>query len=137
METAKNAFDRQAFETANCTNYNLLKQFALHMRNNMTDAERHLWYYLQRDSLGVRFRCQHIIGDFIGDFVCLKAKLVVEIDGGYHSLPEQEVSDTERTELLNSRGFHVMRFTNEEVLYKTGQVLSAIENYISSKLSDE
>jgi len=129
--------ERTWFQTANCANYELLKDFAKRMRNNMTDAERHLWYYHQSDSMGVRFRCQHIVGDFIGDFVCLKLKLIIEIDGGYHSLPDQQISDEARTEILNAKGFHVMRFTNEEVLYKTGQVLSAIEDYISSKLSDE
>ncbi len=106
------------------------------MRNNMTDAERHLWYYLQRDSMGIRFRCQHIIGDYIGDFVCLKAKLIIEIDGGYHFLSDQQVTDEQRTKFLELKGFHVMRFTNEEVLYNTGYVLTQIEDYLSKILSD-
>lgn len=131
----KNLLD--GHQTANCANYALLKEFALRMRNNPTDAERHLWRYLQGDSLGIRFRCQHIIGDYIADFVCLKAKLVIELDGGYHSLPEQVLSDEQRTEILESKGFKVIRFTNQEVLYRTGEVLTKIENTLSNLISNE
>ena len=129
--------ERLPYQTANCANYDLLKAFAKEMRNNMTEAERHLWRYLQGDSFGVRFRNQHIIGDYIADFVSLKAKLVIEIDGGYHSLPNQMLLDEQRTKILESKGFKVIRFTNEEVLYKTGYVLSVIEDKISEKISNE
>lgn len=129
--------ERLPYQTANCANYDLLKAFAKKMRNNMTEAERHLWRYLQNDSFGIRFRSQHIIGDYIADFVSLRAKLVIEIDGGYHSLPDQILSDEQRTEILERKGFKVIRFTNDEVLYKTGYVLSVIEEKISEIISNE
>ena len=66
--------------------------------------------------LGYKFRRQHIIGDYIVDFVCLEKMLVIEIDGEYHNEWEQQINDEERTEWLHKRGFNVIRFTNAEVI---------------------
>ena len=96
--------------------YGLLKQFVKENRRHETQAETVLWRFLREDQLGVHFRRQHIIGPFITDFVCLSRRLILEVDGGYHQLPDQQVNDEERTIWLESQGFKVIRFTNEEVI---------------------
>ncbi len=108
-------------------NYELLKENALRMRQNPTEAESVMWSLLRDKALGAKFRRQHIIGDFIVDFVDLESGLVVEIDGGYHNEPMQKASDEERTEFLKSKGFKVLRFTNENVLHNPDSVLEKIK----------
>ena len=71
--------------------YGLLKQFVKENRKNETMAEMVFWKFLRGDQLGVHFRRQHIIGDYIADFVCLPLRLIIELDGGYHQLPTQQI----------------------------------------------
>jgi guanylate kinase len=85
---------------------------------------------LQKRQLRVPFRRQHIIGNYIADFACLPLKLIIEVDGGYHSLPEQQVNDAERTAWLESKGFTVLRFTNEEITSNTNNVINKIKEII-------
>ncbi len=103
------------YETADTMNYHLLKAFALENRRNQTCAEQLLWEEISRNRYGFKFRRQHVIGIFIADFVCLKYRLVIEVDGGYHSQGDQQRSDDLRTNALNDAGFKVVRFTNEQV----------------------
>lgn len=119
------------WNTANPLYYELLKGFAYKNRYNQTEAEQELWYHLSGNQLGLHFRRQHIIGCYIADFVCIKRKLIIEIDGGYHSQGEQIIKDYLRTEDLNKMGFEVMRFTNDEVYSNLSEVLDKIFNYIS------
>ena len=107
--------------------YKLLKRFAQENRANPTEAEMVLWRELRGNQLGEPFRRQHIIGEFIADFACLPAKLVIELDGRYHSLPKQQISDEERTQWLKRYGFNVIRFTNEQVLCDIDNVLLTIK----------
>ncbi len=100
------------------------------MRNNPTEAEKLLWQYLNRSQLGKPFRRQFIIFDFIADFVCLPCKLIIEIDGGYHSETEQIVLDEDRTKKLAAMGFRVIRFSNEDVFYNLEFVLNKIKEEI-------
>ena len=79
---------------------------------------------------GVRFRRQHIIGQFIADLSCPRLKLIIEIDGGYHQLPSQQASDRQRTAWLEAQGYTVMRFTNEEIIADTKRVLIEIQKEI-------
>lgn len=72
----------------------------------------------------------HVIGEFIADFICLPAHLIIEVDGGYHQLPEQQVDDETRTRWLNEQGFRVIRFTNEQVLFDTDKVVEDIKKNI-------
>ena len=113
--------------TADPINYELLKDFANNHKQQPTEAESFLWGFLKRSSLGKPFRRQHIIGNYIADFFCLPARLVVEIDGGYHQLPLQQVDDKTRTEWLEEKGFKVIRFTNEEVIGDIESVLHRIK----------
>jgi len=108
---------RQLYETASPAAYQVLKERAKANRANPTPAEAALWTQLSGRSLeNYKFRRQHAIGEFIVDFVCLKKRLIVEIDGGYHSQPELVEADAVRTKILNAQGYEVIRFSNEEVL---------------------
>ncbi|MEN6585770.1 MAG: endonuclease domain-containing protein [Sulfuricella sp.] len=96
------------------------------LRRNLTDAEQLLWKQLRGRQLnGHKFRRQHPFGDFILDFVCLEARLVIEIDGGQHMGSEH---DRPRDERLVKSGFHVVRFWNNQVLNELDSVVEAIWN---------
>lgn len=100
-------------------------QCARILRNNMTDAERFLWQQLRRKQVnGYKFRRQIPLGKFIVDFVCLEAKLVIELDGGQHA--EQGVYDALRDTWSKEQGFRVLRFWNDEVFQNTDGVLEVI-----------
>lgn len=118
-----------SYETANCSNYDLLKQFAKENRKHPTLAEEVLWHLLEKNNLGKPFRRQHIIGDYIADFFCLPCSLIIEIDGGYHQLPEHQISDEERSKRLEELGYTIIRFTNEQVLNDTMNVIQQIKNH--------
>ena len=95
------------------------------LQQNMTPAERTLWQHLRGKRLGgYKFRRQQPFGGYILDFVCLEAKLMIEIDGGQHA--EQVAYDEARTRDLEAAGFTVLRFWNNEVLQQTEAVLTAI-----------
>lgn len=111
----------------------LLIKYAQKMRDFPTDAEKLLWENLKSKNLGDKFRQQHLIGDFIADFVCLSKRLIIEIDGGYHDEVEQQILDEERTNQLIGLGFEVIRFKNEEVLGNLDEVLNTIKNVLSTK----
>ena len=117
-------------QLADPISYGLLKQYVKENRRKETQAESILWKYLRMDQLGVHFRRQYIIGNYIADFACLAKRLIIEIDGGYHQLPTQQVSDSERTEWLEDQGFKVIRFTNEEILFDTDNTIKKIQEYI-------
>ena len=107
-----------------------LKPLSRQLRENMTDAERHLWAKLRMKQLkGCQFYRQKPIGDYIVDFFCPKAKLAIEVDGSQHSTDEMGGNDRIRNEYLSSLGLRVLRFTNNEVLKNVeGVVESIIEN---------
>ncbi len=115
-----------SFKTAAPDRYGLLREFARKNRKNATLAEQVLWEELREKELGVRFLRQHIIGDYIADFIALEVGLIIEVDGSYHSEPQQEEDDERRTRKLKTMGFDVIRFTNEDVLYNTNKVIDDI-----------
>lgn len=111
-------------------NSHLLIEKAKENRNNPTEAEAALWSQLRNKQMeGYKFRQQHLIGDFIVDFVCLSKKLVIEVDGGIHK--ETKEYDEERTKILADRGFEVLRFKNEEVLGDIDAVLEQVSNNLA------
>ena len=118
-----------SYKTASPDRYGLLKVFARENRKNATLAESVLWEHLREGVSGERFLRQHIIGDYIADFVSRHGGLIIEVDGGYHSEPRQQEDDELREEYLEKRGYHIIRFTNEEVLYNIDNVLETIEKY--------
>ncbi len=117
------------FMTGGNNAYRLIEE-AKRMRKEPTDAEAALWELLRDKKLADKFRRQHLIDDFIVDFVCLSKNLVIEVDGGYHNDPTQKEYDQQRTLYLNEKGFKVIRFTNEEVLGNTEAVLTKIKDIL-------
>lgn len=125
-----------SFQTADPILYNKLKEFAKEQRFKPTEAERVMWILLRNKKLeGFKFRRQHIIGQYIADFVCLKKRLIIEIDGKIHQLPENKEADNIRTEWLEKIGFKVIRFTNEEVLANTDETLDIILQELNQRES--
>ena len=99
---------------------------ARELRQPLTPAEEKVWARVRARQLGLHFRRQHPIWRFIVDFYCASARLIVEVDGGIHTEPDQIEYDAARTEWLVRRGFRVIRFTNREVERKLDLVLKAI-----------
>jgi very-short-patch-repair endonuclease len=104
---------------------------AIELRKELTPAERKLWSKIRNDQLGVNFRRQHAIGTFIPDFVCIEKKLVIELDGSQHL--EQEEYDKERTKYLESQGYKVIRFWNNDVIKNIDGVILTIMNAMGNE----
>ena len=121
------------YNTASPDRYLLLKDFAKKNKQFPTDAEKLLWEYIRAKQLSVKFNKQHIIGDYIVDFVCIEKKLVIEVDGGYHSEYEQIEKDEFRTERLRDMGYNVIRFKNEDVIENLPEVLNTIKQQLSQR----
>jgi 5-methyltetrahydrofolate--homocysteine methyltransferase len=113
--------------------YNLTKEFALQHRKNSTEAEKVMWDRLRGRKLkNYSFRRQHIIGQYIADFICLAKKLIVEVDGLHHQLSDNRENDETRTLWLQSKGYTVIRFTNKEVINDLGKVMLSIEQKLQN-----
>jgi very-short-patch-repair endonuclease len=109
-----------------------LRRYARRLRRDQTDAERKLWSRLRdRRLFGARFRRQHPIGIFIADFCCTEAKLVIELDGGQHALRLRD--DQVRTKYLESQGYVVIRFWDNDVLTNMEGVLHRIVEALGVK----
>jgi very-short-patch-repair endonuclease len=105
---------------------------AKQLRRTMTRAETLLWRYLKADRIdGLSFRRQAPIRNYIADFVCLSVKLVVEVDGESHDFEERQKADKYRGAFFESEGFHVLRFTNEQVMSNLEGVVEAIRQVAS------
>jgi very-short-patch-repair endonuclease len=101
------------------------------LRRDMTDAEHLLWRHLRnRHLMGSKFRRQHEVDRYIVDFVCPEAGLIVELDGGQHA--ETVASDAHRTRRLESLGYRVLRFWNNDVLTNTEAVLEVVLQAVAS-----
>ncbi len=123
-----------SYVTTDPITYGLLKKFVDEHRSNQTEAEKILWEVVKGKKMaGFKFRRQHIISNYIADFVCLSEKLIVEVDGLYHNLPDNKIGDEERTADLNRLGFKVLRFTNEQVLNKIDTVINTIVKVVKER----
>ncbi|MDR1585293.1 MAG: endonuclease domain-containing protein [Prevotellaceae bacterium] len=110
-------------------------ELAKKLRENPTEAENFLWIYLAQIKIkGIRFKRQHPVLYFIADFYCHKAKLIIEVDGGYHNTPEQYCYDENRDDELAGLGLKVIRFTNDQVVNDTENTLKQIENEIINRI---
>ena len=114
------------FTYASPDRYQLLKEFARKNRKNQTPAENYFWRVLKETKFPISFKRQFIIGDYIADFANVDASIIVEIDGAYHSEPIQIENDAVRSAWLNRMGWHVIRFTNDEIIYDTKRVLNTL-----------
>jgi len=122
---------KPGYITANPYTYPVIKDYRKDLKDHQTKAELVLWEYLRNKKTGHKIRRQHVIDDFITDFVCLSKKVIIEIDGEIHKF--QQAKDNLRTIRLNSLGYEVIRFTNNEVLNAPGQVAQKIKNYLNNQ----
>ena len=108
-----------------------MKQLARNLRKQSTEAEKLLWYHLRAHRMaGFKFRRQLVIEPYIVDFACLEARLIIEADGGQHMTQDSE--DAFRTNYLESMGYRVLRFWNNEILTDTHSVLAQIHKALTS-----
>ena len=105
---------------------------AKELRRNQTDAERTLWGHLRDRRLErYKFRRQRPLGKYIVDLICLEERLIVEVDGGQHS--GRQMYDSERDEWLESQGYRVLRFWNNQVLNE----IESVKEVILATLKDD
>jgi len=108
-----------------------LKSLARELRKNMTDAERHLWTRIRRKQLkNYQFYRQKNIGDYIVDFYCPGAKLIVELDDGQHLANENIKKNKIRDNYLDGSGFRVLRFSDKDVFKNIEGVLQKIFDHL-------
>ena len=93
---------------------------------NPTLAEQVLWENLRAGQIGFRVLRQHIVGDYIVDFLLPDINVVIEVDGAYHAERQQEEDDERREQNLNKLNYNVIRFSNEEVLHDIDNVIDKI-----------
>ncbi len=105
-------------------------QRARSLRSNLTDAEQALWRHIRfRQIDGHKFRRQRPVGSYIVDFICLEAKLIIELDGGQHS--DNRDYDAMRDRWLRSQGYRILRFWNNEVLKNIEGVMEIIRRAVN------
>ena len=108
-----------------------LKEYSRALRRNMTDAERLLWSKLKGKQLkGFQFNRQKPIGNYIVDFYCLKAKLVIEVDGGQHYSCDGKQKDRARDDYMTQHGLRVLRFSDRDVFESIDGVLETIYRHL-------
>jgi very-short-patch-repair endonuclease len=108
----------------------ILTQKRRELRKNKTLAEHYLWQWLRGRELVYKFRRQVSIGRYIVDFYCHKIKLVIEVDGPIHNESGIKEYDTKREDWLWQRGYFILRFLNDEVLFEGDKVLQCIKDFI-------
>ena len=107
----------------------------LHLRKNATIQERRLWNLLKnRQFHNLKFKRQQPIGNYIVDFICKEAKVIIEIDGGQHNEQKNIEYDKTRTEFLNGLGYKVIRFWNNEIYENIDGVLLRLNKEINPHL---
>jgi very-short-patch-repair endonuclease len=113
----------------------VLKHNARQLRRNMTDAEQKLWFRLRRKQIhGVQFYRQKPVGPYIADFHAVAARLVIELDGSQHQMPDGLAADHDRDAYMASQGLLVLRFDNLQVLQQLDEVLARIDEVVRERL---
>ena len=110
-----------------------LKGFSRDLRKNATEQENRLWYRFLR-TYPTRFNRQRVIGNYIVDFYCDKAKLIVELDGSQHFEETGMAADRERDEYLESLGLKILRFSNSDVDKNFYEVCTVIDNTVKEQM---
>ena len=124
---------KPGYYTTDSDNWKFLQPIAKELRHNQTDAEDKLWQALRRNSTGFKIKRQHVVDGYIADFICIEKRVIIEVDGGVHLSTEQKNRDVERSRVLNTQDWEVIRFTNEEVMDKVSIVVETIKNILESK----
>lgn len=126
-------YTKPGFATADPEFYAALQQKAEEYRNNPTTAEKVLWQELRNSKTGFKIRRQHPVLRFIPDFICLKKRVIIEADGEIHNSREHKEYDQARTEELKKLDFKVLRFSNQEILNNTDQVITKIQSELKDR----
>lgn len=113
-----------------------LVPLARELRRNMTQEERRLWYDFLR-SYPVRFYRQKVLGSYIVDFYCARARLAIELDGSQHAQPDAVLCDAERTAFLQSYGLQVLRIPNPDVHRHFSAVCALIDLTVQQALRQQ
>ena len=108
-------------------------RFSQKLRKTMTKEERHLWYDFLK-SYPIQFRRQYCIGIYIVDFYCYKSKLVIELDGSQHCLPDVADHDMKRTRYLEEQGCCVIRYSNRDIQQKFRGVCEHIDYCVKQRM---
>ena len=114
---------------------NGLLENARRLRKEMTPQEQRLWYQFLR-KYPIKIYKQRIIGDYIVDFYCHRARLVIELDGARHFTPEGKAYDAARTEVLERYGLYVLRFTDSDVDDRFNTVCEKVDKIIQERIED-
>ena len=114
-------------------NRNVFKN-AYMLRTNETAAEKLLWSRLSKNQLGIRFKRQHPMSDYVADFYCHKAKLIIEVDENHHLHTRQKDYDDSRTKVVEEFGLHVLRFSDVEIYQNLDRVIEVVKKYLGSSL---
>jgi len=133
-ESASQQSERKGYETVEKSYWNILKEFSKNNRSNPTEAEALIWNEIRNNKLGHKIRRQHAIGVFIADFVCIPKKLVIEVDGEYHA--DNKEYDLARTHFLQTEGFRLIRFTNNEVINDLPTIVTEIKKVLDEPTSE-
>jgi cyclase len=110
----------------------IIFELARKLRNNVTDSEMILWGILKTHFPDLKFRRQHPVSIYIADFYCHSHKLILEIDGSIHNLPDVQANDKMRQQDLEELGIKVVRFTNKEIVKNIEMVLEIIKKNLKS-----
>ncbi len=122
--------EQPKYITANPFVYKIVKDTRKRMKDNKTVEEEKLWNYLKNKKIGYKIRRQHVIDRFIVDFVCLKKKVIIEIDGKIHL--KQKEYDRNREKNLIELGYQVIRFRNSEVIKSPVEIALKIKSFIDN-----
>ena len=112
-----------------------MRRFSQKLRRNMTKEERHLWYDFLK-TYPVQFRRQYVIGSYIADFYCYRAKLVVELDGSQHCDPSDIQYDQMRTSYLQAQGLLVLRYSNLDIMKNFRGVCENIDICVKDRMRE-
>lgn len=113
---------------------NLITKKARSLRNNPTESEKKLWNHIRSEQLGVKFRRQYPLGSYFADFACKEKKLIIELDGGQHAEETKRRYDDNRTAYIESQGYKVLCFWNNEIFENMEGVIRTIVQQLSSPL---
>jgi methylmalonyl-CoA mutase cobalamin-binding domain/chain len=124
---------KPGYYTTSVENWKILQPIAKELRHNPTEAENKLWQSVRRNSTGYKIKRQQVVDGYIADFICIEKRVIIEVDGGIHLNTENKKRDQERSRILGTQGYDIIRFTNEEVIDSIDSVLNKIKSVLDNK----
>ena len=124
---------RPEYYTSSVENWKILQPIAKELRHNQTEAENKLWQAVRRNSTGYKIKRQQVVDGYIADFICIEKRVIIEVDGEIHLNSENKKRDEERSRILGTQGYQIVRFTNEEVTDDIVKVVNKIKSLLDNK----